>query len=451
MAKKATTLYQCSECGYETVKWLGKCPSCGSWNSFKEIIPEPEKKGRGEKKGASVFSLSSVDLTDDIRYSTGMGELDRVLGGGLVKGSIVLIGGDPGIGKSTLLLQICEKLGKNRKILYVSGEESMRQIKLRADRLNVTTPSLFLYSGTDMDEVFVTAEQEAPDVLIVDSIQTMVLSALSSSAGSITQIRECTSVLLRLAKEKDITVVLVGHVNKEGNLAGPMVLEHMVDAVFQFEGDKSHSYRILRAVKNRYGATNEIAVFEMDHHGLKEVRNPSAMLLSERPENVSGSCVAALLEGSRPLLAEVQALVTKTGFPAPRRLSTGFDYNRMSVLLAVLEKRAGFFFGNLDVYVNVVGGFRLDEPAADLPVALAVVSGLLDRPTPSSLLAVGEIGLGGEIRSVIRLEERLKEGERLGFRRCIVPYSALDQLKAKKTMEVIGVKNVKEAIAVLGK
>ncbi len=447
MAKKATTLYRCRECGYETVKWMGRCPGCESWNSFEEAVLVAESKKR-ESSGAAVFSLSSVDLTDDIRYPTHIGELDRVLGGGLVKGSILLVGGDPGIGKSTLLLQICEKLGESRRILYVSGEESVRQIKLRADRLLVTTPSLFLYSGTDVEEILATARRERPDVLIIDSIQTMVLSSLSSSAGSITQIRECTSALLRLAKEEDVTVVLVGHVNKEGNLAGPMVLEHMVDAVFQFEGDKSHSYRILRAVKNRYGATNEIAVFEMTQRGLREVGNPSAMLLSERPENVSGSCVAALLEGSRPLLAEVQALVTKTGFPAPRRVATGFDYNRMSVLLAVLEKRAGFFFGNLDVYVNVVGGFRLDEPAADLPVALAVVSGLLDHAMPSALFAVGEIGLGGEIRSVIRLEDRLKEGARMGFRRCIVPSSALDQLTdVSKDLEVIGVKTIKEAIA----
>ena len=319
---------------------------------------------------------------------------------------------------------------------------------MRARRLHVDAGGLFVLASGDLDTVLATISAERPKAVVIDSIQTMMLSAVGSSAGSVAQVRECAAALTAAAKESGIPVILVGHVTKEGSIAGPRTLEHMVDAVFQFEGEQNHAYRVLRAVKNRYGATNEIAVFEMTQRGLREVGNPSAMLLSERPENVSGSCVAALLEGSRPLLAEVQALVTKTGFPAPRRVATGFDYNRMSVLLAVLEKRAGFFFGNLDVYVNVVGGFRLDEPAADLPVALAVVSGLLDHAMPSALFAVGEIGLGGEIRSVIRLEGRLKEGARMGFRRCIVPSSALDQLTdVSKDLEVIGVKTIKEAIA----
>lgn len=444
---KAKDVYLCSECGYETVKWLGKCPSCGSWNSFSLATPIASPAGRGSGRAAPVSPISGIAAEEDIRYYTGLSELDRVLGGGLVKGSLVLLGGDPGIGKSTLLLQICQSLGESLKVLYVSGEESSKQLKLRAERLEVDSERLFVLCCGDMDTVLATIRAERPAVVVIDSIQTMVLSSAGSSAGSVTQVRECANALLAVAKENDISIILVGHVTKEGNLAGPRILEHMVDAVFQFEGEQHHSYRLLRAVKNRYGATNEIAVFEMQDKGLKQVANPSAMLLSERPEGVSGSCVVCVLEGSRPILAEVQALITRSGFASPRRMATGFDYNRMSLLLAVLEKRAGYTFANLDAYVNVVGGLRLDEPASDLPIALALVSGLRDKPIPAGMLAIGEIGLGGEIRSVIRIEDRIREAERLGFTRCLVPQSSLTGLELKRfKIKVVGVRDIVEAL-----
>jgi len=444
---KTKDVYLCSECGYETVKWLGKCPACGSWNSFSQVTPIASPAGRGSGKPAPVSSISGITSQEDIRYHTGLSELDRVLGGGLVKGSLVLLGGDPGIGKSTLLLQICQSLGNGLKVLYVSGEESAKQLKLRAERLGVNAPNLFVLCCGDLDTVLATVRAERPQVVVIDSIQTMVLPSAGSSAGSVTQVRECTNALLAVAKENDISMVLVGHVTKEGNLAGPRVLEHMVDAVFQFEGEQHHSYRLLRATKNRYGATNEIAVFEMRDKGLQQVTNPSAMLLSERPEGVSGSCVVCVLEGSRPILAEVQALVTRSGFAAPRRMATGFDYNRMNLLLAVLEKRAGYTFANLDAYVNVVGGLRLDEPASDLPIALAMVSGLRDKPIPAGMLAIGEVGLGGEVRSVIRIEDRIREAERLGFTRCLIPYSSLQGLDTGRfKIKVVGVRDIVEAL-----
>lgn len=448
--------YQCTNCGYETIKWLGKCPSCGAWNTLIEQTPKAESPVRTSKRGASaaarVQPIGAVDeAMSDIRYDTGLKELNRVLGGGLVKGSLVLLGGDPGIGKSTLLLQICQSLGQQQKVLYVSGEESERQIRLRANRLSVDAPHLYLLSHNNLDTVLATIEQESPDIVLIDSIQTMMLPEAGSSAGSVTQVRECANALLGVAKESDIPMILVGHVTKEGSIAGPRVLEHIVDAVFQFEGDQNHCYRILRAVKNRYGATNEIAVFEMGDGGLLEVPNPSAMLLSERAEQVSGSCVVCVLEGSRPILAEVQALISKSGFPAPRRMATGFDYNRMNLLIAVLEKRAGYFFGSLDAYINVVGGLRLDEPACDLPIALAMVSGLRDKPVPSDLLAIGEIGLGGEIRGVMRIADRVREAARMGFRRCLVPQSSLHQLeKEAASIQLIGVRDIREALRALG-
>ena len=450
---KAKEVYLCDNCGYETPKWMGRCPACGEWNTLRQFSLPQSTGGKtiskSPIKASPVTAIADVDLTEELRYCTGMGELDRVLGGGLVKGSLVLLGGDPGIGKSTLLMQICQSLGRNLKVLYVSGEESVRQIRMRAGRLGVDSPNLYLLSGNDMELILSTIENEKPDVVMIDSIQTMVSPTATSSAGSVTQVRECANLLLKTAKSGDISMLLVGHVTKDGNLAGPRVLEHMVDVVLQFEGEQNYSYRILRAAKNRFGATNEIAVFEMEDKGLKEVTNPSAMLLSERPDEVSGSCVVCLFEGSRPVLAEVQALVSKTGFPSPRRTAAGFDYNRMSMLLAVLEKRAGYFFGDLDAYLNVVGGLRLDEPAADLPIALALVSSLRDKPIPFGTFAVGELGLGGEVRSVIRMEDRLKEGQRLGFKRCILPQYCLEKLdRSEYSMELLGVRNIKEALAV---
>ena len=448
---KSKEIFVCRECGYETPKWLGKCPSCGQWNTLEQSAPLSSNSAllRGGK-AAKVSQIGDIQADADIRYLTGISELDRVLGGGLVKGSLVLLGGDPGIGKSTLLLQVCQSLGAKHKVLYVSGEESARQIKLRATRLGVASKNLFVLSCNDLDTILATIREEKPEIVMVDSIQTMMLASVASAAGTVTQGREGANVLLAVAKEKDISIILVGHVTKEGNLAGPRVLEHIVDAVFHFEGEQHHAYRILRAVKNRYGATNEIAVFEMRDNGLSQVENPSAMLLAERPEAVSGSCVVCVLEGSRPILAEVQALITKSGFPTPRRMATGFDYNRMSMLLAVLEKRAGYVFGSLDAYINVVGGLKLDEPACDLPIALAMVSGLRDRPIPANLLAIGEIGLGGEIRSVTRLEDRIKEAERMGFEKVLIPSSSLDKLNPKKfKIRLIGAADIREALVAL--
>ena len=373
-----------------------------------------------------------------------------MLGGGLVKGSINLLSGDPGIGKSTLLLQICEYIGQEHSILYVSGEESVRQLKLRAQRLGVESENLYIISQTDVDTIIQTILVQKPDVVIIDSIQTMNLAQVNSSSGSVTQVRECTSALMRTAKSEEVPMVLVGHVNKDGAISGPKVLEHIVDAVLYFEGDRNFSYRILRAVKNRYGSTNEIGVFEMLDTGLSEVENPSMMLLSGRPTGVSGTCVACVMEGSRPIMAEVQALVTKTGFGTPRRMATGFDYNRMSLLIAVLEKRAGYFFGALDTYINIVGGLRLDEPAADLSIALALISSLRDKPIDDGLLAFGELGLAGEIRSVSSITQRVKEAKRLGFSRCLVPRQALKALGVVQNLDgldIVGVSSLKQAIA----
>ncbi len=454
----AKTLYVCNQCGYETSKWMGKCPGCNAWNTFEEqeILPQPKsQKGRLDERKAihdnEIYRIDEIDTTDEIRYFTGVSELDRVLGGGIVKGSLVLLGGDPGIGKSTLLLQICQYLGEQLSILYVSGEESVRQLKLRAQRLGVNSENLFVVANTDIEAVANTIVAQKPDIVMIDSIQTMSLSALNSSPGSVTQVRECTNLLLRVAKGEDIPILVVGHVNKDGAIAGPKVLEHIVDAVLYFEGERNLSYRILRAVKNRYGSTNEIGVFEMRDVGLCEVQNPSMMLLSGRPEGVSGTCIACVMEGTRPILVDIQALVTKTGFGTPRRTSAGFDYNRMSLILAVLEKRAGYFFGNLDAYINVVGGLRLDEPAADLAVAISLVSSLRDKAVSDGVVAFGEIGLAGEVRSVSHTLARIKEADRLGFTKCIVPAQSLKQITDwdKLGIKVIGVSNLKQALAAL--
>lgn len=393
----------------------------------------------------NLIKISEIDTSNEIRFHTGVSELDRVLGGGIVKGSLILLGGDPGIGKSTLLLQICEFLGQNLSIMYVSGEESVRQLKLRANRLNVNSENLYILASTDVELIGSTILLNKPDVVMIDSIQTMCISNISSSPGSITQVRESTNAFMRIAKSEDIPIFIVGHVNKDGAIAGPKVLEHIVDAVLYFEGERNLTYRILRAVKNRYGSTNEIGVFEMGDSGLSEVENPSLMLLSGRPINVSGSCVACVMEGSRPILAEVQALVTKTGFGTPRRTSTGFDYNRMNLILAVLEKRAGYFFGNLDTYINVVGGLRLDEPAADLSIAISLVSSLRDKPVDDDIIAFGEIGLGGEVRNVNNISDRVKEAQRLGFTKAIIPKNATVNVSG---IEIFRVSNIKEAFAV---
>ncbi|MFY9198245.1 MAG: DNA repair protein RadA [Acutalibacteraceae bacterium] len=452
MAQKIKTMFVCQECGYENPKWHGKCPSCGEWDCLTEEVRvhETQASKRNASTGNSISNaqnLHNIIAGSECRYKTGLSEFDRVLGGGIVKGSLVLLSGDPGIGKSTILLQVCEKLGENLQVLYVSGEESAHQIKLRADRLNVSTPNLFIMCETNVEYIVDYVRNQKPDAVIIDSIQTMNIAEISSSSGSITQVRESTNLLMRVAKELDIPIIIVGHVNKDGNIAGPKVLEHIVDAVLYFEGERHLSYRILRAIKNRYGSTNEIGVFEMLDKGLSQVMNPSLMLISGRPKNTSGTCVACVMEGSRPILAEVQGLVTPSGFGNPRRMATGFDYNRMSMLLAVLEKRGGYFFGNMDTYINVIGGLKLIEPASDLSVALALVSSLKDVVVRDDVLAFGEVGLAGEIRTVGNCEQRVKEAARLGFKKCIIPKDNLKSIsvKIKNDIEVIGAKNIREA------
>lgn len=446
MATKVKTVYACTECGAESAKWYGRCPSCGAWNSLQEQVQAPIAAASSTRAPrAAVQNLSQIHPNTEQRYHTGMKELDRVLGGGIVRGGLMLIGGDPGIGKSTLLLQICAHLGIDHKLLYVSGEESEGQIKLRADRLKVSGDNLFVLCENDLDTVLGAMQEENPDIVIIDSIQTMNLAEISSASGSVTQVRECTSALMRLAKRMDIPVFIVGHVNKDGAIAGPKVMEHIVDCVLYFEGDRHSSYRLLRCVKNRYGSTNEVGVFEMGDTGLSEVENPSLMLLSGRPLNVSGSCVACTIEGTRPMLAEVQGLVSPTGFGNPRRMATGFDYNRLSLILAVLEKRAGYFFSNLDTYVNVVGGLWLDEPAVDLPVALALISGLKDTVISSDTLAFGEIGLTGEVRAVSNADLRVSEAVRMGFKKIIVPRQSLKGISKREGISIIGVQTVREA------
>ena len=446
---KTKSLYICNECGYETPKWYGCCPGCGEWNTMEEEVRTTQQQKSSKSVSKSVFAqtIGEIDVDDEIRFKTGMQELDRVLGGGIVKGSLVLLSGDPGIGKSTILLQICEFLGKKLRILYVSGEESARQIKLRANRLNVSTENLSIMCQTDVEGIVEYIKTDKPDLVIVDSIQTMNVSEISSSPGSVTQVRESTNLFMHCAKGLGIPTILVGHVNKDGNIAGPKVLEHIVDCVLYFEGERHLSYRILRAVKNRFGSTNEIGVFEMLDKGLIEVVNPSLMLISGKPKNTAGTCIACVMEGSRPILAEVQGLVASSNYGNARRMSTGFDYNRMSMLLAVLEKRSGYFFSNCDAYINVVGGLRLDEPATDLSVALALISSLKDTPIRDDTLVIGEIGLGGELRAVSYCEQRIKEAERLGFNRVIIPRHNFKTLSDdfKGNIEIIGARYVNEA------
>ena len=446
---KIKSVFICSECGYESPKWYGKCPSCGEWNTMNEEIKDasktaPAAKARPFSAYAKPFSIGEISTEDEHRYDTGCKELNRVLGGGIVKGSLILLGGDPGIGKSTVLMQICQFMGDSLKILYVSGEESKRQLKLRAIRLGVTSPNLFVMTETDVEVVCEQIKNVKPDLVMIDSIQTMNLTELSSSPGSVTQVRECTNCLMRTAKGLDIPMFVVGHVNKEGSIAGPKVLEHIVDTVLHFEGDKQMACRILRAVKNRYGSTNELGVFEMTDKGLQEVENPSVMLLSGRPTNVSGTCVTCTLEGSRPILAETQGLATQSGYGNARRMATGYDYNRLSMLLAVLEKRAGYYFSNCDTYINIVGGLRVDEPAIDLSIAMALISSLKDAPVDEKAVVFGEIGLAGEIRSVSQAQLRINEAERLGFEKIVLPYHNLKGVKSEHA-QLIGVKNIREA------
>jgi len=446
---KQKTIFFCTECGNEFSKWAGKCPACGAWNS---IVEQPSSAKRASGRTSAVFSqkkacpISKLDSADEIRFSTGMGELDRVLGGGAVKGSLVLVGGAPGIGKSTLMLQICSKLCEFAKVLYVSGEESAHQLKLRAKRLRVESDQLYVISETHLTNVLETVNSEKPDILIVDSIQTLYSEETESTAGSVSQVKSCTMALMQLAKGEGITVFVIGHVNKEGSIAGPKVLEHMVDCVLYFEGDQHTSYRILRAAKNRFGATNEIGVFEMQDTGLTEVPNPSEILLSERPADAPGTCVTCVMEGVRPVLAEIQALVVPTSYGTPRRTTNGFDHNRAAMLMAVLEKRGGIKTSTCDAYLNIIGGLILEEPAADLAAIISVASSYLDKPVPPDMVAIGEVGLTGELRSVNQLEQRVSEAQRLGFKKCLIPCRRAEQLSERYSLELIPVQNVGDAL-----
>ena len=447
---KNKTVYICSQCGYESAKWYGKCPSCNEWDSLNEeqiiIAPSKARNALNHSQGKAL-TLSQIDSSTELRYDTGVKELNRVLGGGLVKGSLVLLCGDPGIGKSTILLQICESLSKGFSVLYVSGEESAYQIKMRAKRLGVSSEALVVMCETDAEIICEYIRTNKPDIVMIDSVQTMSISDVSSTAGSITQVRECTNLFMRTAKNNDISIFLVGHVNKDGNIAGPKVLEHIVDTVLYFEGERNLTYRILRAAKNRFGSTNEIGVFEMTNKGLIEIESPSLAMISGRPLNVSGTCVTCLIEGSRPILAEVQGLATATGFGNPRRMATGVDYNRMAMIIAILEKRAGYFLGNMDCYVNIVGGLRADEPASDLAIALSILSSFKDAVIDSSTIVFGEIGLAGEIRTVNNCEQRIRESQRLGFKKCIIPRQNIAKLSKDEfnDIEIIGVRNIREA------
>ena len=451
MARKVKTVFVCASCGAESPKWVGKCPKCNEWNTMnEEVVNLNSTVSTVSRSVLSATTINDISVKNEHRFITNICEVDRVLGGGLVKGSVTLISGDPGIGKSTILLQICKNIDNNLKLLYVSGEESAVQIKLRANRLNLSNDNVFVMAQTDVPAICDYIKTNKPDIVMIDSIQTMKIEELPSSAGSIVQVRESANMLLNVGKSLDIPIIIVGHVNKGGEIAGPKVLEHIVDTVLYFEGERNQSYRILRAVKNRFGSTNEIGVFEMTENGLAEVENPSAMLLSGRISNVSGSAITCIIEGTRPILAEVQALVTTTNFGNPRRMSAGYDFNRLNLMLAVLEKREGLYFSSLDAYLNIAGGLRLDEPAVDLAVAMALVSGVRDYPIPDDMVIFGEIGLSGEVRSVPRILERVREAQRLGFNKCVVPKSCVKQLSSlKDSIEIIGVANLKSAISLL--
>lgn len=449
MAKAKKSVYFCQNCGHEESKWLGQCPACKEWNTFVEekITPAASKTVK-ERKEALVVTLSSVETDEDDRMLTGIEELDRVLGGGIVKGSLVLVGGDPGIGKSTLLLQVCQRLSASgRKLLYISGEESLKQIKLRANRMGEFTENLYLLCETSLGIIRGIIEQHKPDMVVIDSIQTMYNEEVGSAPGSVSQVRESTNVFMQLAKGFNISIFIVGHVTKEGTVAGPRVLEHMVDTVLYFEGDRHASYRILRGVKNRFGSTNEIGVFEMRKEGLAEVKNPSEFMLSGKPEHASGSVVACAMEGTRPMLMEIQALVCKSNFGMPRRTAAGLDYNRVNLLMAVLEKRLGLPLSSYDAYVNIAGGIRMNEPAADLGIVMAIASSYKNRPIAEDVIMFGEVGLSGEVRAVTMPEQRVAEAKKLGFKTCMIPEVSVKAVGEVRGVTIIGVKSVGEAIS----
>ena len=450
MAKGKKTVFFCQNCGHEETKWLGQCPMCKEWNTFVEekviasSVSASVKTDRDIEK--KIVALSQVNADEQKRFQTGMKELDRVLGGGIVPGSLVLVGGDPGIGKSTLLLQDCQKLAKERQVLYISGEESLVQIKLRANRMGNFSDNMKLFCETSLGTIRDVIEKKQPEFVVIDSIQTMYSEEVASAPGSVSQVRESTNVFMQLAKGLGITIFIVGHVTKEGTVAGPRVLEHMVDTVLYFEGDRHASYRILRGVKNRFGSTNEIGVFEMRQNGLVEVENPSEYMLSGKPENASGSVVACSIEGTRPLLIEIQALVCDTNFGMPRRTATGTDYNRVNLLMAVLEKRIGLHLANCDAYVNIAGGIRMNAPAIDLGIVMAIVSSYKNRPVDERMIVFGEVGLSGEVRAVNMPEQRVAEAKKLGFETCVVPEVSLDMVKGIKGIKIIGVKTINDAM-----
>lgn len=449
MAKGKIVIFYCKECGYESSKWMGQCPGCREWNTFVEepVIKKSTAANIGSRDFVKPVKITEIESSNEERTTTGMEELDRVLGGGIVKGSLTLVGGDPGIGKSTLLLQVCKNLAHmGKKVLYISGEESLQQIKIRADRIGEFSDNLTLLCETNLETIEDNVRRDMPDVAIIDSIQTMFREDVSSAPGSVSQVRESTSAFMALAKGLGVSIFIVGHVTKEGMVAGPRVLEHMVDTVLYFEGDRYASYRVLRGVKNRFGSTNEIGVFEMAQDGLREVKNPSEYMLQGRPENASGSVTVCLMEGTRPMLVEVQALVCKTNFGIPRRTSAGTDYNRVNLLMAVLEKKLGYHMGECDAYLNVVGGMKITEPSLDLGIVLALISSYKDTPIDSKTIVFGEIGLSGEIRAVSQTEQRISEAQKLGFERCIVPQVSLKELKHKGFIEIIGVSNIADAV-----
>lgn len=455
MAKEKKSVFFCKECGYESAKWLGQCPGCREWNSFVELLQDTAKRASKSRTGTAVLnmtapsSLSEINLEKEDRVLTGMEELDRVLGGGIVQGSLVLVGGDPGIGKSTLLLQVCRKLSKQKNVLYISGEESLKQIKMRAERVGEFSDKFKLFCETDLDIITETIEKVSPDIVVIDSIQTMYKEDVAAAPGSVSQVRESTGILMQIAKGKGITVFIVGHVTKEGTVAGPRMLEHMVDTVLYFEGDRHASYRILRGVKNRFGSTNEIGVFEMQETGLKEVQNPSEFMLAGMPEGASGSVVTCSLEGTRPILLEIQALVCRTNFGMPRRTAAGIDYNRVNLLMAVLEKRLGYQLSECDAYVNVTGGIKMNEPSMDLGIVMALISSYRDLPVPEKTLMFGEIGLAGEVRGISNAKQRVAEAKRLGYKKCIMPKANADSVKGVNGIDIYAVSNIREAVDVL--